>query len=151
MKKLILKDTQTSAGRGIFTDGIIKSGTLVETSPVSIFIQPLQDIIAQGQDGVTRIITHQLPTGISDIYFSWGYMTAQPEYIKCIALGLGSLFNHSDIANLRYEADLKNMNMLFFSVRDIYIGEQLTINYNGEKGHHLSDKKKDFKNGKHNF
>lgn len=55
------------------------------------------------------------------------------EYGKgawAIALGFGSLYNHSYEPNARYD-DIGFRMKQFSAVRDIYPGEEITVNYNG--------------------
>src|SRR5690606_559653 len=47
-----------------------------------------------------------------------------------LALGYGSLYNHSYTPNATY-LDLPNQTKLFRALRDIPPGEEVTINYNG--------------------
>ena len=48
-----------------------------------------------------------------------------------LALGYGSLYNHSYRPNARY-VDLAGRTKLFTAMRDIAAGEEITVNYNGE-------------------
>ena len=48
-----------------------------------------------------------------------------------LALGYGSLYNHSYRPNARY-VDLSERTKLFTAIRDIAAGEEITVNYNGE-------------------
>ena len=48
-----------------------------------------------------------------------------------IALGYGSLYNHSYAPNARYEEG-PAATMLFLALRPIEAGEEITVNYNGD-------------------
>lgn len=48
-----------------------------------------------------------------------------------LALGLGSLFNHSSRANAYYEQDIRASVTRFMACRLIQKGREITINYNG--------------------
>ena len=50
-----------------------------------------------------------------------------------LALGYGSLYNHSYRPNARY-VDLGDRTKLFTAIWDIAAGEEITVNYNGEPG-----------------
>jgi hypothetical protein len=65
---------------------------------------------------------------LSDYYFLW--RKDPPEL--AIALGNGSLFNHSFAPNAHFERDLPRTRILFRALRDIAKGEEITVNYNGE-------------------
>ncbi len=49
---------------------------------------------------------------------------------SAIALGIGSLFNHSYNPNVVYRMDRSNKAIKFIARRKIVSGEELTINYN---------------------
>ena len=60
------------------------------------------------------------------------------DYVYCwtgktvaLALGYGSLYNHSYKPNARYD-DLGQQRKSFTAIRDIEAGEEITINYNGD-------------------
>jgi uncharacterized protein len=57
--------------------------------------------------------------------FVWGRGT------MAVALGYGSLYNHSYRPNARYE-DEGRQTKLFVALRDIESGEEITVNYNGD-------------------
>ena len=48
-----------------------------------------------------------------------------------LALGYGSLYNHSFRPNARYD-DVGPQTKEFTAMRDIAPGEEITVNYNGE-------------------
>jgi SET domain-containing protein len=48
-----------------------------------------------------------------------------------LALGYGSLYNHSYHPNARYD-DAAGPTKVFTALRDIAAGEEITVNYNGE-------------------
>ena len=48
-----------------------------------------------------------------------------------LALGYGSLYNHSYQPNARYD-DESGQTKVFTAIRDIEAGEEITVNYNGE-------------------
>lgn len=62
-------------------------------------------------------------TALHDYYFQWGGDRA------AIALGLGSLYNHSERNNARFTLDYEFGQIRFLAVRDIEAGEEITTNY----------------------
>ena len=101
-------------GRGVFTADEIKQGSPVEIAPV-IVIPADQVQIIHG-------------TVLHDYYFRWG-----KDMEECaVALGFGSLYNHSYNPNLTFEMDFGNRTLDFYARRDIAAGEELTFNYNGD-------------------
>jgi SET domain-containing protein len=65
-------------------------------------------------------------TRLAHYYFEWGDDCQQ----AAIALGFGSLYNHSYTPNARYEFREAEECLEFIALRDIQPGEEITINYN---------------------
>ena len=59
--------------------------------------------------------------------------------MQALALGYGSLYNHNNPANMRYEVDLEARVFRFVAVRHISAGAELTVNYNAVDRGPLSD------------
>ena len=59
------------------------------------------------------------------------YCFVWDEEHYALALGLGSLFNHSPKANAYYEQDIRASVTRFLACRYIGKGSEITINYNG--------------------
>lgn len=103
-------------GRGVFTGALINAGSIIEICPILYLpekdVKPLQDTI------------------INDYYFEWG----KDLKAGALALGYGSIYNHSFTANANYKVDME-MDVLYIeALRDIVAGEEITINYNGTPG-----------------
>jgi hypothetical protein len=99
-------------GRGVFTNKKIKKGQVVEICPMIVFSQKDRKQIND--------------TFLYEYYFEWG------DDVKkgALALGYGSLYNHSYTPNAKYDPDF-DLNILEFSaIRDIEAGEEITVNYN---------------------
>lgn len=97
-------------GRGIFTAQDIPKGSNIESCPA---------LVLSAED---KVRIHE--TKLHDYYFLWG------ETGECaIALGYGSLYNHSSAANADYEMDLALETIDIIALRDIAAGEEITINY----------------------
>lgn len=97
----------------MFTSEDIPEGSLLEVCPVIII----------PQDQVAAI--HK--TVLHDYYFLWG----PEEKQAAIALGFGSLYNHSFEPNAEYRVDYEQRSFDFYSLRDLEAGEEITVNYNG--------------------
>jgi len=63
---------------------------------------------------------------MADYVFDWGKGTV------ALALGYGSLYNHSYAPNARYD-DEGQRTKIFTALRDIEAGEEITVNYNGHE------------------
>ena len=100
-------------GLGVFCAEDIHNGSLIDICPV----------IQLNKVDVQSI----LKTTLNNYYFEWG------EALKkgAIALGYGSLYNHSYDANARYEIDIKFSTISIYACKDISAYKEITINYNG--------------------
>ena len=99
-------------GRGVFARRRIEAGEVIETCPVLVL--PAGSV-------------EDSSAGIGGYVFEWG------RGKLALALGYGSLYNHSYRPNARY-VDLAGRTKLFTALRDIAAGEEITVNYNGEAG-----------------
>jgi hypothetical protein len=112
-----IEDTGTSKGRGVFAGRAFAVGETVEVCPVVPFVEG----------------PNELPVELKRVTFNWGYLSGSPSP-QGVALGYGSMYNHSNPANMRYQADLANVSLHFIAVRAIAAGEELTVNYNAHGG-----------------
>lgn len=99
-------------GRGVFARKLIRSGTIIERVPMLVFSS--DEIHLNGK-----------PTTLYRYCFEWGKDTV------AIALGFGSIYNHSYSPNARYD-DIAQRTKVFTAIQDIQPGEEITINYNGD-------------------
>ena len=99
-------------GRGVFTNADIQEGAVIELCPVIVFGKKDRMQI----DG----------TFLYEYYFEWGKRGNK----GAIALGFGSIYNHSYQPNARYEPDFDLHVLEFIAIRDIAAGEEITTNYN---------------------
>jgi len=98
-------------GRGVFARRPIRKGEVIETCPVLVLTD------AEYADGLAR-------TALANYCFAWG------KGKVALALGFGSLYNHSYRPNARY-LDVGPRTKEFTALRDIAPGEEITVNYNG--------------------
>jgi uncharacterized protein len=99
-------------GRGVFARQSIRKGTIIERVP--IILVPLSQI-AGGKDNP----------------FLSSYCFVRNRSAYAVALGYGSLYNHSYTPNARYR-DGAASTMFFRALRDIEAEEEITVNYNGD-------------------
>jgi SET domain-containing protein len=99
-------------GRGVFARRSIREGELIERVPVVVFRKH-------------EVIDIDAWTGLASYCFHWNNGTL------ALALGYGSLYNHSYEPNARYD-DRAGQIKEFIALRDIEPGEEITVNYNGE-------------------
>ena len=99
-------------GRAVFTSKLIPAGTVIEIAPMIVFNEK------------DRLLLND--TFLYEYYFEWGKSGRK----GALALGFGSLYNHSYEPNARYLPDF-DLNILeFVAVRDIQPGEEICVNYN---------------------
>ena len=98
-------------GRGVFCYSRVKKGSIIEASP--ILLVPTTEI------------------GLDAYIFEW-----TTKY-NALALGFGSLFNHSTSPNVDYKLCKKDKTIKFYANKGISEGEQLFINYGYEPEEYL--------------
>ena len=98
-------------GRGGFARRPIRKGEVIERVPV---------LVLEEEDYRKEMDTRIL----AGYVFAWG------EGTIALALGYGSLYNHSYKPNARYQ-DVAPTTKQFVALRDIKPGEEVTVNYNG--------------------
>jgi SET domain-containing protein len=111
LESLCIKDSG-KYGRGIYAARDIKTGKCIEVSPVIVSPQTEWKYLKK--------------TILSEYYFTWG----ENYEHKAIALGYGSLFNHSYTPNATFVYKPDILSIAFFTTSDIKRGEEITINYN---------------------
>ena len=109
--RLTVRDT-LNRGRGVFANLPFAVGELIESCPVLV-IPPEQ-------------WRHIEPTMLFDYSFTFG---PDGEH-AAIALGLGSIYNHSYQPNAEYIPDWEPARIRIVARQPIRPGEEITINYN---------------------
>ncbi|KAF8320630.1 uncharacterized protein EI90DRAFT_3001764 [Cantharellus anzutake] len=104
-----------ATGRGVYASRHIPKGTLIEVSPVLLFSQ--QEYEAYGKHTI-----------LDSYVFHWRRMNAW-----ALALGLGSLFNHSQTPNITFSLDYGTMSIRYTTSRALAPGDELCICYGREE------------------
>jgi SET domain-containing protein len=99
-------------GRGVVAARLFRAGETIERPPVIVI--PRDEV---------RLIRE---THLAHYYYEWG----EDDDEGAIALGYGSLYNHSYAPNARFEFHEAEHCLEFIATRDIALGEEITINYN---------------------
>lgn len=89
----------------------IEKGSLIELAPVIIIPKAQVDVINK--------------TVLYDYYFVWD----MHEGSIAIALGYGSLYNHSDEPNADFEVQLSDGYISFRATKDIVAGDEILVDY----------------------
>ncbi|MCH2021140.1 MAG: SET domain-containing protein [Saprospiraceae bacterium] len=100
-------------GTGVFAGEDIDKESIIEICPI-IFLPEEQLALIK-------------KTVLNNYYFEWG----KDLRSGALALGYGSIYNHSVESNAIYEVDINADTISFYTIRDIIAGEEITINYNG--------------------
>jgi uncharacterized protein len=99
-------------GRGVVAQRYFRAGETIERPPVIVIPAAEAPLIRD--------------TRLAHYYYEWGDDCKQ----AAIALGYGSLYNHSYTPNARFEFHESDECLAFLALRDIEPGEEITINYN---------------------
>ncbi len=100
-------------GKGVFTTINIGMGALIETCPVILF----HDAVDQQQLNATVL---------NEYIFSW-----DENNTSALALGFGSFYNHSQQSNAEYVMKHDALRLEIYAVKDISAHTEITINYTG--------------------
>lgn len=107
---LVVKNVR-GKGRGVFTLRPIAKGDIVEICPVIPFS--------------VREAAVVMKTILGNYVFEWGDTSRN----AALALGYGSIYNHSSTPNIRYSMREAKNQIVFRALRDIAAGEELMSNY----------------------
>ncbi len=110
----ISHSTIPNAGRGVFAGRNYKKGELIEECPMIVFCEQSVTLIDQ--------------TELARYYYEWG----KDHKKGAIALGLGSIYNHSHKSNARFDQDFTHDVIQITAHTTIHKGEEITTNYNGD-------------------
>lgn len=99
-------------GRGLYARRDIRRGALIEVSPVIV--------INRGDVGDDE--------PLSNYVFEWS------RGKRAVALGMGSLFNHSKTANAWWEVVRDKKVLRFYAAKDIRAGEEILVDYGYQPG-----------------
>ena len=103
--------TSTIAGRGVFATRDFAPGDLIEECPVIRLPQPQLEAIRE--------------TVLWDYIF--GFEDGSGDF--AVALGFGSLYNHSDDANADYMKNSASNTITITARRRISAGDEITLGY----------------------
>ena len=100
-------------GRGVFTSEVLSPGDMIEICPIIR--------IPEGQ------LLHVDPTTFYEYYFLWD----EDGYDACVALGYGSLYNHSPEPNAIVIMDYQDGTIKIEAHQEISAGVEILIDYTG--------------------
>lgn len=119
MKKLLTSDKiyigQSSilnAGRGVYARRNIKKGEIIEMCPV------------------IEVSKHDMANLSESFLVTYFFYFGKNKERLAIALGFGSIYNHTYKPNAKYEIKNTENRIDFIALNDIKKDEEITINYN---------------------
>lgn len=110
MQKIQIQQSKTINGRGVFATADIKKGETIENVPLLLI--PIKEF--------------ELVKKTKLYYYFFEYTNSH----FAIALGYGSLYNHSYTPNARYLYSFKNKELIIKAIKNIKKGEEIFFNYN---------------------
>ncbi len=113
MKKIVAVKRFKRKGRGVFALKSFKAGEIIENAPVLTFSPKERK--------------HLEKTLLNYYIYPW-----RSTRSAALALGYGSIYNHSYEPNADWKQNFKTMSMVYRAVKPIKKGEEITVNYNGE-------------------
>jgi hypothetical protein len=114
-------------GRAVFARRGLREGEIFERVPALLI--PKSQVFGGGE------VAQRAGVAISWYVFTW--IHPEREYVG-LSLGYGSIYNHSETPNAKYQMHLPDI-MAFFALRTIQAGEEITINYRGDAAETQSD------------
>jgi uncharacterized protein len=100
-------------GRGVFSCQTFKPGAIIEIAPVIILDKTERDFLQQ------------------TTLFGYYFVLADEQNSVALGLGYASLYNHAYSANAVYSISIKKKLITVKSCKNILVGEEITLNYNG--------------------
>jgi len=110
MQKIIVQQSKVINGQGVIATDQIKKGETIEIVP--LLLMPIAEF---------ELIKK------TKLYF---YFFEYSNSHFAIALGYGSLYNHSYSPNARYLYSYKNKQLIIKAIKDIKSGDEIFFNYN---------------------
>jgi len=105
-----IKDHGAGSGRGLFASEPLLRGTLIHSAPCLLVTK------ASYQEHAKHTVLEH-------------YLFNTPNGDKLLALGYGSIFNHSDSPNVDYRIDKPNLTVNYYASKGVEKGEELFIYY----------------------
>lgn len=110
MRRITIQQSKIIKGLGVIADEDIEKGSTIEVVPLLLMSMKEFDLIKQ-----------------TKLYY---YFFEYTNNHFAIALGYGSLYNHSFMPNARYLYSYKNKQLIVKAIKDIKKGEEIYFNYN---------------------
>lgn len=106
------RDSSPVHGSGVFASANLSAGDVVEVCPVLV-------VAAEDVEAFNT-------TGLDHYCYAWA------DGAVALALGLGSLYNHSFAPNATFQIDEEANTVTIIALTDIARGDEVTFNYLGD-------------------
>jgi len=113
MRRYIMVKSVPKKGRGVFALKDFKEGEVIENAPVLTF--------------TPKERKHLEKTLLNYYVYPWRSTRG-----AAIALGFGSIYNHSYSPNADWKQNFRSKCMVYRAIKNIKKGQEITVNYNGE-------------------
>lgn len=110
MQRISIQQSKITKGQGVVAEEDIKKGSTIEKVPLLLMSMKEFNLIKQ-----------------TKLYY---YFFEYTNNHFAIALGYGSLYNHSYTPNARYLYNFKNRQLIIKAIKNIKKGEEIFFNYN---------------------
>ncbi len=110
MQKITVQQSKVIKGQGVIAEEDIKKGSTIEIVPLLLMSMKEFELIKK-----------------TKLYY---YFFEYTDNHFAIALGYGSLYNHSYSPNARYIYNYKNKQLIIKAIKNIKKGEEIFFNYN---------------------
>lgn len=111
-KVYVAKSKIKNAGSGVFADRDIKKGEIIEVCPAII------------------VPKHDMSNLAESILVTYFFYFGKNKEKLAVALGFGSIYDHSYEPNATYKINHKEQTINFAALKDIKKGDEITVNYN---------------------
>ncbi|GAA5991638.1 hypothetical protein JCM10908_001067 [Rhodotorula pacifica] len=113
-----------AVGRGVFATSDIPAGEVIEISPVLVLGEEEYKGRRKGEENSDGELRGVEASQLRGYVFTWGR-----DGSMAVALGIGSLFNHSTSPNVTYSLDYTQYTISYRTAKPIQRGEELGIFY----------------------
>ena len=110
-KVYIAQSRILNAGRGVYAKYDIKKNELIEKCPV------------------IEVPQHDVANLCESILITYFYYFGKKKERVLIALGFGSIYNHTYEPNARYKISEEEMTIDFIALKDIRKNDEITVDY----------------------
>jgi uncharacterized protein len=109
----VSKSKITGGGRGVFASTEIKKGETIEICPI------------------IELPSQELSRLDESILLNYVYFFGKDKQRILLALGFGSIYNHSYTPNGKYKINSKENTIQFIAIKNIKKGDEITVSYKG--------------------